>query len=140
GTRIPKMPVPLAQRGFEIGDQIVGVLDADRQPQQIRRYWAVGPFDRGAVLEEAFDPAERGRALPYFDPGRRRDRRGFAATYPNAQHAAEPALHLARRDPMPGIAFQPWVEHREHLRVPRQAIGDLHRRSAGALDPRVQRT
>ena len=36
-------------------------------------------LDRGAVLDQALDPAERGRALPELDPRGGRDRRGLAA-------------------------------------------------------------
>ena len=44
-------PASPAERRFEVGNQIAGVLDPDREAQQVGRGRAVGAFDRGAVLD-----------------------------------------------------------------------------------------
>src|SRR5215510_12925459 len=46
------------QRLLEIVDQVVRVLEADREPQQILRRPRAGALDRGAVLDQALRPAE----------------------------------------------------------------------------------
>ena len=56
-SRPPAAPAPDRE-------QVLDVLEADRQPQQVRRAGVPGPSTRGAVLDQALDAAERGRALP----------------------------------------------------------------------------
>ena len=46
----------------QVVDQVVGVLEADRDAQQPLRRPALRPFDRGAMLDQALDAAEAGRA------------------------------------------------------------------------------
>jgi hypothetical protein len=46
------------QRTVEVEIQIVGIFETGRQPQQISRAGRAFPFDRGTVLNEAFDTAE----------------------------------------------------------------------------------
>src|SRR4051794_2275231 len=45
------------QRLREIGDQIVGILQAHRKPQQVGRAGRARALDRGAMLDQAFDAA-----------------------------------------------------------------------------------
>jgi hypothetical protein len=52
-----------SERLLEVGEQVVGVLDADREAQQVGGPGTLA-FDRGAVFDQAFDAAERSRALP----------------------------------------------------------------------------
>ena len=55
------------QRLVEIGIEVVDILDAGRETQQVGRAGRAGAFDRGAVLDQALDAAERGRTLIQFD-------------------------------------------------------------------------
>src|SRR5437016_5989004 len=109
GVRAPKIPAPTpssswtssvaaGEGALEILDEVAGVLDADREAEQAGRRGRARAFDRGAVLDEALDAAELGRALPHLDLRRRGDRRRGAALDDDAQHAAEAAGHLAPRD------------------------------------------
>src|SRR5947208_3771100 len=52
------------QCAVEIVIEIVGVFQSGREAQQIGRTGRRRSFERGAVLDQAFDAAERGRALP----------------------------------------------------------------------------
>src|SRR6476620_3156416 len=46
----------------QVVDEVVGVLEADRDAQQPLRRPGLGALDRGAVLDQALDAAEAGRA------------------------------------------------------------------------------
>src|ERR1700712_2218759 len=46
----------------QIVDQIVGMLQPDRDTKEALRCLALGPFDRRAVLDQALDAAQAGRA------------------------------------------------------------------------------
>ena len=59
-----------SKRPDQIEKQIVGIFKPDRKPQQIAGARRAGAFDRGAMLDQAFDAAERCRALPDLDAGR----------------------------------------------------------------------
>ena len=63
------------QRLIQVVEQVATSLDADRQAQQVRRAGRARPFDGGAMLDQAFDAAERRRALPQLDRAAERDRR-----------------------------------------------------------------
>src|SRR5205807_93566 len=84
-----------SHRLLEVADQVVGALEADREPEQIRRARRARPFHAGAMLQEAFDAAERGGALPDLDVGGGGDGGRFAALDAHGEHAAEAAVHLA---------------------------------------------
>ena len=114
------------------------ILDAGGQPQQVRRAGRPGALDRGAVLDQALDAAERGRPLPQFDARRRRHRRRLAAAHADAEHAAEAVAHLPPCNVVAGMAGQPRIEHLGDRRVPDQALGELHRRSARRLDAQAE--
>src|SRR6478672_9563731 len=90
----------------QVVDQVVGVLEADRDAQEALRRPALRPFDRGAVLDQAFDAAEAGRAREELDPRRDRHPRLLAAARLERQHAAEIA-HLPLRERVEGVAGQP---------------------------------
>ena len=68
----PRRPdVRLAARGalgserlLEIGQELVGGLDARRQAQQVARHRCARTLDRGAMLDQTLDPAEGRRPLP----------------------------------------------------------------------------
>src|SRR5919202_795954 len=90
-------PSGRVERGFKVGDEIVRVLDPDRQAQQVARHRTGRALDGGAVLDQALDAAERGRALPQRDIGGRGDRGGLAPSDADRQHGAEAALYLPAR-------------------------------------------
>jgi hypothetical protein len=71
-------PSQLRQRLLQVADQVVGVLDADREPHEIGRTRGPRPFDARAVLGEALDRSERRRRLNT----RRRAVKRFAAWSP----------------------------------------------------------
>ena len=49
---------------FAMADSFAGGLDTRRQAQQVARHRRARALDRGAMLDQALDPAERGRPLP----------------------------------------------------------------------------
>src|ERR1035441_6217585 len=63
-TAAARSSLRCVQRLVEIAQEIVRILQADRETQQIGRAGRVRALDRGAMLDQAFDAAERGRALP----------------------------------------------------------------------------
>ena len=98
-----------------------------------------GAFDAGAMLDQAFDAAQRGRALPQRHARGRGDRRALAALDAHRQHAAEAARHLLPRDRVAGERRQAGIEHLAHHRVGGEALGQRLRRAAGPVDAREQR-
>src|SRR5258708_2196084 len=66
------------ERRLQVGKEILRVFDPYREAEQISWGGAVGAFDRGAVLDQTLDPAERGRSLPDPNPSRGGDRRSGA--------------------------------------------------------------
>ena len=83
------------------------------------------------MLQEAFDAAERGGALPDLDVGGSGDGGCLATLHPHRQHAAEAAPHLPHGGGMPGVRGEARIEHRLDSGVAREVLGDGH--SAGAL-------
>ena len=73
------------KRPHEIEEQIIGILEAYREPQQVVGTGRAGSFDGGTVLDQAFHVAERGRALPDLDARGSRDRGGFTSLEPDGQ-------------------------------------------------------
>src|ERR1035438_4461533 len=73
----------------QVVDKIVGVLQADRDAQQALRRGAPGPFDGGAMLDQAFDAAQAGGAREQLDPCGHGHRRLPAALHLERQHASE---------------------------------------------------
>src|ERR1700720_1818319 len=78
-----------AQRAVEIGVEVVHVLEADREAQQVGRAGRGRALDRGAMLDQALDATERRCALPQIHARSRSDRRLLAAFDADRQHAAE---------------------------------------------------
>src|SRR5436190_24231982 len=86
----------LTQRLLEVGDQVAGVLDADGEAQQIVGRPAAGRLHAGAVLDQAFDSAERRGAFPELELRAELQRGRRAAMHAQREHAAEAAAHLTR--------------------------------------------
>src|SRR2546430_7760570 len=107
----------LLQRLLDIFDQIVEMLDADRQAHQIRGAQRPGPFDAGAVLREALDRAQRGGSFEYAQIGGERLRGCLAAGEAQRRHPAEATAHLPRRDGVTGMGGESPVEHVRKLRM-----------------------
>src|SRR6266436_5761102 len=58
------------QRLLEVLDQVVRVLETDREPQEVLRRARAGALDRRAVLDQALRPAEAGGACEHVELGR----------------------------------------------------------------------
>src|SRR5439155_22327277 len=132
--------VTARQRLIEVLDEVGGILDTDRKAQEIGRGRGAGALDRGAVLDQAFDAAQRGRPFPQPDARGSGDRGRLAAGDADAQHAAEAAGHLARRYGVAGMPRQARIEDAGDARM----VGEMRRhgsgRAAGAFDAQIQRT
>src|SRR5919106_2537100 len=89
--------MPLAQGLVEAGDEIVGMLEADGQAQQIVGRPGGGALDRGAVLQQALGASEAGRAGEDAHLALHREGGLPPALDLHRQHPAE-AGHLAPRD------------------------------------------
>src|SRR5512141_859127 len=97
----------LLQRLLDILDQIVDMLDADRQPHQIRGAHRSGPFDAGAMLGETVDRSERSRPLEYTKLRGKYFRGLLAAGETQRHHPPEPAAHLLRGNGVTGVRRKP---------------------------------
>ena len=97
-----------------------------------------GALDRGAVLDQAFDAAERGRALPQLDPRRRRDRRRLAAAHADARACRRTRRSSAAARSRGRDAGQPRIQHLRDGRVPVRRSGKLHRRCTRRLHAQMQ--
>src|SRR5436190_358345 len=115
----------LIQRVLELGDQVLDMLDADRQAHE-----AVADAEAGAhvlrqrgvrhdrrVFDQAFYPAEtlgEGEELAALEKAAR-------CTEPSLQHRAHHAavalVHLLRGEQMLRVARQTRIDHAFHLRV-----------------------
>ena len=91
------------ERLLDIRDQVLDAFEANGEPQQIGWAGTAGPLDARPVLDQAFDAAERGRPLPHLHASGAGDGGCLAAPDAHRQHAAEPALHLARGDRVSGM-------------------------------------
>ena len=118
-----------AQRLIEIVEQIVHILDPDREPQQIGRAGRARALDRGAMLDQALDAAERGRALPQLDARGGLDRRRARRPSPGSTACRRSRRHLALRDVVAGMLRQ------ARDRAPRRPAGA--RRSAAPVRRRA---
>ena len=110
----------LAQRLLQVGDQVVDILDADRQPHEVGRHLERRAGDAGVrhparVLDQRLDPAEglgEGEQLgPLADPS--------AASSPPASRndTIPPKPDICRAaTSWPGCVGQPRVEHRDDRR------------------------
>src|SRR5205809_761972 len=80
--------LPSRQRLLEVFDQVVRVLETDRQPQEIVRRARAGALDRGAVLDETLRPAEAGGAREHAELGRHVHRARPVAAHLHRHHSA----------------------------------------------------
>jgi benzoate membrane transport protein len=119
--------VSVAKRLVEVREQIVRVLDADRQAEQVGRAGGARSFDRGPMLDQALDAAERGGPLPEPDRGRRRDRAGLSAEHLHGKHVAEAVLHLPGGKVVAGMLGQARIEHARDRRMGREAEREIRR-------------
>ena len=111
------------QRLLQVRDQVVYMLQPDRDAQQVGGRVAVGAFDRGAVLDEAFHPPEAGGAREHFHLGGYGHRFRGPALDLHRQHAAiQP--HLPGGNSMAGMVGQPGIVHGGDGRMTRQEPGD----------------
>ncbi len=130
GGRSRSLPDPTQLQGgerlFEVGDQIVGCLNADGQPDEVARHDAVGALHRFAVLGETLHPAQGRGGDENFQ--RRRDAPGGFLVAPDLDrhHAAEAAGHLTAGDVMAGVALQAGIKDAFELRVVFEMPGQDH--------------
>src|SRR2546427_8711442 len=86
------------QRLLDIFDQIVEMLDADRQAHQIRGAKRSQSLDAGAVLREALDRPQRGGTLEYAEIGGGWLRGWFAAGQGQPHHPPGTAPQISWPD------------------------------------------
>src|SRR3989454_1101270 len=60
-VELHRRALPSRERLIEVLDQVVGVLESDAEAQQVLGCARPGPFDRGAMLDEALGSAEARR-------------------------------------------------------------------------------
>src|SRR5205823_10238143 len=118
--------LPSRQRLLEVFDQVVRVLETDRQPQEIVRRARAGALDRGAVLDETLRPAEAGGAREHAELGRHVRRARPVAAHLHRHHSAERG-HLAARDVVRRVGREAGIVHRFDLAVAVQERGDPER-------------
>ena len=135
-----RLEVPEVGQGLvEISVEILEILDAGREPQEIRRARGIRPLHRGPVLDQALDAAERRRPLPQPNPRRRGNRRRLAVPHPDRQHETEAALHLPGRHRMAGIVRQAGIEDPRDMRMPLEPRGENRRAGRLRRRPQVER-
>ena len=120
----------------EIGDQVVRVLEADRDAEQVAGRGCARAFDRGAMLDEALGPAEA-RRVPEEANARGGPKRGVAtAADADREHPPERG-HLAGGERVPSVRRESRVEHGGDARVAlesarqRERVGGVAFHAAG---------
>ena len=133
----------LAERLLQVSDQIVRVLKADGQADQVG-----GHFERGAghggvghgarMLDQGFHAAQgfgqgehfggSGELLGRFETGGDLD----------GDHAAETAVHLACRDVVARVGFEAWIPYTFHFGAGFEPLGHFHGVAAVLLDAQVE--
>src|SRR5437016_3786471 len=111
------------QRLGEVLDEVVRMLEPDREADEVFGRARARPFARRAMLDEALDSAERGRAdeeLRLRDGG---DGALAPAVRLERQHPSE-ARHLAARDLVSRMRFEPGVVHGAHGALPLEEARD----------------
>src|SRR6185312_4340931 len=78
----------------EIFDEVVRLLDADGETQQVLRRGRAGALDRSPVLDQTFDASEAGRAREQTSAPRSADGRSGTAGDAHGQNRSESAAHL----------------------------------------------
>ena len=95
---------------IQVGDQVVGVLQANRQAKQVLRGSRLRAFDRSAVLDQAVRAAQAGSADEKPAAGGDVHGRFAVARHLEGEHAAE-CRHLACRDFVARVVRQAGVVH-----------------------------
>src|SRR6478735_9852 len=127
------------QGPVQVRDQVVGGLDAHREPDQVGGHLQVGAGHRGVrhparVLDERLDPAERLREREHLRL-RAGVQRGLLPSGDPERHDAAVPLHLLRGDRVPGVLGQPGVDHLGDGRVLGEEVDDLLRVVAVPVHP-----
>ena len=92
----------LVERLFQIGNQVIAALDADRQPDQIVGDRAGVAFNDLAMFSKALDTAKRCCRQEYLERADKPASFRHAALHTYGHHGPE-AVHLASRDFMMGV-------------------------------------
>ena len=127
-----------SMKGFrrEILDQIIRVLESNRQPKQVVRRSTPRRFDRRSVLDEALRSAETRGTSKHAHPGFHAQRCLAPATNLHRDHSAKHG-HLTRGDRVAGVRCQARIMHRLDVRVGLEKGGD--RRRVGGVRPDAMR-
>src|SRR5262244_3451893 len=96
------------ERLAEILDEVVRMLETDRDTQEVLRRRRARPLARGPVLDQALGPPEARRVEEDLQTRGRAERRVPPAPHPEREHSAE-RRHLARRDRVPRMRGEPRV-------------------------------
>ena len=104
------------QRLGEVCNQVVCVLEADRDTQQIFRCGGVRAFNGSTMLNQAFDRAKAGCACKKLHPCRHADGGSASAMHLHRQHSTE-RLHLADSHRMARMVGKARVVHTSHPRM-----------------------
>src|SRR5947209_20391485 len=90
---------------FQVGKQVVRMLESDGKPQQIRRSARTRPFARRAMLYQTLHASQRGRTRENLHAREDLHRCILPRLHPDRHHAAKGG-HLLLRDRMPRIVAQ----------------------------------
>src|SRR5207248_9110697 len=124
----------LAQGLVEVFDKIGGVLQANRQSQETFRRSCSCALDRRPMFNQAFHPAETGRARKNFRFSGDRHRCVTTVVGLKGEHSTEQLVlsasrlgrHLLRSDFMSRMQFQPGIMDTRNFWMPRKKISDFH--------------
>src|SRR5262249_14505546 len=119
--------------------QIVDVLDAYRNPQQVRRRAEVRRLDGLAMLERGVHTTETCRAADEFEPRGQLESLRATALHLDREQSAEAAFHLADSDVVAGIRRQPRIECTLDLWMLAEICRDCERVRGLLPDAQVQR-
>ena len=113
---------------IEIADQVVGMLQPDRQSQQVLREVGSRAVGGGAglVLNKALRAAEAGGSGEQPHPGRHGGRGRSPAAQLAGDDSPEPVEHTCGEFVL-GVIGQSGIVHRVHGRMPLQVLGDSGR-------------
>ena len=101
--------------------------------EQVIRYGGGRSLIAAPVLDQAFHPAQGGGPLEHPDLAEHGLGVRGTSGYPDGQHSAEPAAHLALGDLMTWMVREPWVEHRGQRGMLGEAGRDGQRGVRGAV-------
>src|SRR6266550_6431568 len=126
---------PLPQGLIKILDQIVRILEADRQSQETFRLSCSGALNRRSMLDQAFYATQTSRASKDFRLRRNRHRRVTAIFNFEGEHSAEQLVrslsrtdrHLAPGDFVSGMRAQSRIMYARNFSMLGQKFCDFHR-------------